>query len=95
MKCPRCGGSNIFKSTFNLDMWSCNDCPDPNTFTSWQQAIITEKDAEISRLQAEVERLTSAAQAVIDYRQRAGALGLQVEKLDDYLRLLQTALKGA
>ena len=39
MICPKCGGSNVFKSSF-LDLYSCNDCEDPNTWTEWQQEEI-------------------------------------------------------
>ena len=49
-KCPKCGGTNTTKSDF-LDLWSCNDCPDPNTWTDWQQSLIASQKLEIERLQ--------------------------------------------
>lgn len=40
------------------------------------------------------ERLRQAAQALIDYRRRAGPLNFQLEKADDFLRQIELALKG-
>ncbi len=55
------------------------------------------KDRHMSRkISAELyrfEQIEKAAQALIDYRRRAGPLGFQLEKADDFINELKKALK--
>jgi hypothetical protein len=60
----------------------------PNSdFDNFEQTTILEK--------VDNDTLLSAAKAVIEYRDRVGAMGWQLEKADDYFRQLRSAIAQA
>lgn len=49
-------------------------------------------DATIRRLRAELNELKQAAQGLVEYRRRVGPLNFQLEKADDYIRMMENIL---
>jgi hypothetical protein len=49
--------------------------------------------AQRNRYRTTGDELAAACEALAQYRQSAGAVGFQLEKLDDYLRNIDTALR--
>jgi hypothetical protein len=46
------------------------------------------------QLQIQNERLSIACRGLIEYRDRSGSLNFQLEKADDFIRLMRIALEG-
>lgn len=79
----RSSDSNLIQITDNNGLLVCYDekAMNPNA-----------NAALIVRAVNSYERLVSAAKTLVNYRRRAGVLGFQLEKADDYFEELEAAL---
>lgn len=70
----------------------CEACATNNLHCGWP----TDEDAAfIVRACNAHDDLLAACKALVDYRDRAGALGFQLEKADDYINQLRAAIAAA
>ena len=59
----------------------------------WRDAA-EDRTKQLAPLAATRRQLAAAAQGLIEYRDRAGAINFQLEKADDYIRMLRAALRN-
>ncbi len=71
----------------NIGIHYCLDCQD--TVDIW---IEEPYQAEVFQLREKVERLQVAAAGLVAYRDAVGPLNFQLEKADDFINALRTAL---
>jgi len=70
---------------------------DPKRQLAWIRATLDTRAkiaGERNRLQSRLTIVEMAARDLIDYRLRAGALGFQLEKADDYINKLESVIEG-
>ena len=83
------GGNVIFRSATVLKLLGIIDRLQGEIDKNYSDKALHQRYAD---LHLHNLRLRLAAYKLIDYRKRTGAPGFQIEKMDDYLRLLQLIL---
>ncbi len=59
------------------------------------QSELAEANVRATTAEAQVEELVGACKAMVEYRDRVGAMGWQLEKADDFIRNIRSAISRA